>query len=161
MALEGVPALISINVEALQGAEKVQATATAISGNVLDVAAGSDGLIISVDNIHVPGSTTNKRSEQVRPQFAQPGVRMQLTSRRKQRRRRGCCGRTARLRCRGTNSWGGRISWTQRRQATVPVWASCCTGSRICASVEGVVTSDYRDKGGWNGLSKTEQGHGQ
>ncbi|KAK0654456.1 tRNA (guanine-N(7)-)-methyltransferase non-catalytic subunit trm82 [Lasiodiplodia hormozganensis] len=64
VALEGVPALISINVEALQGAEKVQATATAISGNVLDVAAGSDGLIISVDNIHVPGSTTNKRSEQ-------------------------------------------------------------------------------------------------
>lgn len=79
MALEGVPALISINVEALQGAEPVQATAMAISGNVLDVAAGSDGVIISVDNIHVPGSTTNKRSEQVRPRFAQPGVRMQLT----------------------------------------------------------------------------------
>ncbi|OJD30952.1 trna methyltransferase [Diplodia corticola] len=70
VALEGVPALISIGIEALQGAEPVQATAIPIAGNVLDVAAGSDGVIISVDSIHVPGSTTARRSEQEAEQAA-------------------------------------------------------------------------------------------
>ncbi|KAF4309594.1 hypothetical protein GTA08_BOTSDO02534 [Botryosphaeria dothidea] len=65
VALEGVPALVSVSLEALRGAEPVRAKAIPLPGNVLDVAADSDGLIISVDNIHVPGSTSNVRSEEV------------------------------------------------------------------------------------------------
>lgn len=69
VALEGVPALVSVSLEALRGAEPVRAKAIPLPGNVLDVAADSDGLIISVDNIHVPGSTSNVRSEEVNPHF--------------------------------------------------------------------------------------------
>ncbi|KAL1651383.1 tRNA (guanine-N(7)-)-methyltransferase non-catalytic subunit trm82 [Diplodia intermedia] len=70
VALEGVPALISISAEALHSEEPIQATAMPTSGNVLDVAAGSDGLIISVDNFHVPGSMTDRRAEQEAEQAA-------------------------------------------------------------------------------------------
>ncbi|EKG21990.1 hypothetical protein MPH_00682 [Macrophomina phaseolina MS6] len=63
VALEGLPALLSLSLEVLQGAEPIRASAVPLPGNVLDVAAESNGLVISVDNIHVPGSTTGVRTE--------------------------------------------------------------------------------------------------
>lgn len=66
VAIEGVPALISISLETLQGTEPVQATTIPLSGNVLDVViTGSDEVIISVDNVHLPGTTASVGSEKV------------------------------------------------------------------------------------------------
>lgn len=70
VALEGLPALLSLSLEVLQGAEPIRASAVPLPGNVLDVAAESNGLVISVDNIHVPGSTTGVRTEAVSPPLA-------------------------------------------------------------------------------------------
>ena len=57
VACEGVPALLQFEVPSKDTKIATDVDILPLSGNVLDVAAFDDFIIVSVDNIHLPGST--------------------------------------------------------------------------------------------------------
>ncbi|KAF2400205.1 hypothetical protein EJ06DRAFT_510207 [Trichodelitschia bisporula] len=58
VACEGVPALFAIDTSRLGKTEKDVDIGVFTHGNVLDVAFATQAMIVSIDNIHVPGSIT-------------------------------------------------------------------------------------------------------
>ncbi|KAF2088193.1 hypothetical protein K490DRAFT_73148 [Saccharata proteae CBS 121410] len=65
VAFEGIPALLDVFAGNLQSiGEDVRIQAIPLDGNVLDVAQFGEHCIVSVDNVHKAGSTTEERGEQ-------------------------------------------------------------------------------------------------
>jgi hypothetical protein len=57
IACEGMPAIFSIPCKTVTDTATLQVRTIMLPGNVLDVAAFDDNVVISIDNVHQPGST--------------------------------------------------------------------------------------------------------